>query len=670
MIRPAIALTTLIVCATTHGQVVAESAMGPKPRQVEPRAFFPQIDEAVMTPKLSSKHEFTPVIESIPGAESMEVGRETLLPESLMQPRISAPGIGYSLAKPPDPELAVGNRWVVQVVNTKIAYFEKLTLRKTFERSLAHFFKMADSPTRRLSDPRIAYDKLSKRWFLAFLSVDFSKQESKLHLGVSKDSDPNLGWFLYDFNAKFSQDGISWWVDFPTMGFNRDALVLSGNAFDFPGTRSLGSRILSIRKSALLTGAAPTIGAFTEKSAFSIQWVRASDANFAPLYGVCARFTTALQVYALTNLNATPVLNKLLEPPAKNPQTLAVPSMVPASPALGPAGRRVDSLDTRLMTANWRDGSVWISQGVRQSPTDTRSHMRWYEVKTKGWPTSGQLPGIAQKGTVTGAGGQWLFIPMIAQNRDGDVAMVGTRMSSSTVGDLVTMVRKSSDVPGAMSAPSFRYSSSGAFYGNSTSSSDPARWGDYFGIVVDPIDETTFWITGMVGNQASGDANAWKTYIFSLNVRSPKSSTVDLFSISKVFGGSVTGSLASAQTSNNAHFKVRTAGTPTKSTIATTFRLTGDRSRIRTLEAVLEVAGSTGADVQVQVLNRTRGVYEDLGSDVLTSLDRTLKFSFERFFADYFSPAGDIRFHVTATSTLGAPFDFKLDLAQLRVTKV
>jgi hypothetical protein len=666
-------ITTIALTAATCFSQVAPSDVwvGPRAREMMPASFFPQIDESRMTPKVGVKLEFTPIIEVLAGANAQPDSVPiALMPEADIKPRLSVPGIGYTLAKPPDPEIAVGNRWLLQVVNTKVAFFNKSTLVKTFERSLNDFFRLPTSNTRRMSDPRVAFDKATNRWFVAAITVDFSTKESYIRLAVSKDGDPNVGWYLYDFNVKFTQDGNVWWLDFPTMGFNKDAVVMSGNAFTFSGTQLLGSRILTFRKSALLTGSGPSVAAFTEKSAYSIQWIRSSDPSLSQVYGVCPRFTTAIQVYALTNLATTPVFHKLLEPPAKNAQTIPVASMDVADPAVGPANRRVDSLDARFMSAFWRAGSIWTAHGVRIGPTDKKSQIRWYEVKPQGWPLTGKVPIMGQKGTISGASGQWLFCPALAQNRDGDVAFAYTRMSSTIVGQLVTSVRKVSDPAGKVTAPSMQFSSTGAFYGNSTSASAPNRWGDYFGVDVDPVDGTTFWMTGMVGDQGSGNPDAWKTHIFSLNVRPPLLQTVPLSSISKVFGGLVTGTLPLATTSNNAYYKVRSSGTPAKAVIATVFRVTGERSRVGGLELVLEAAAVTGADLQVQILNRAKNRLDQVSGVALANGDLTFRFPLITFYEDYFDAAGNIQFNLSATGPNSAPFEFKIDLAQLRVTRV
>src|SRR5207342_3128426 len=78
-----------------------------------------------------------------------------------------------------------------------------------------------------LSDPKVLYDPYADRWMSSALAQPQSSASSVL-IGVSQTSDPTGVWNLYRIDADTNNLA---WIDFPSIGFNKDWIVVSGNMF-------------------------------------------------------------------------------------------------------------------------------------------------------------------------------------------------------------------------------------------------------------------------------------------------------------------------------------------------------------------------------------------------------------------------------------------------------
>ncbi len=651
---------------------ISETALSEMPQVYEPAKADPAINP-FRSPRFEGikvESPFTiPSDPSLrPDVTALAGATPRVLPPIGSRPLISFPGIKYSLSTPPDPELAVGPRDVIQAVNLRIAFFNKFTGVQTFEQPLDTFFKVPGGG-KYLSDPKLAFDPGAGRFYATLLEVRNATQESYLHLAVSKTSNPKDGWFLYRINVLFSQSGLKYWTDFPMLGFSKDGLVISGNAFPFTDGASFGSRILCIRKTQILTGAKAVLTFFNEPNSYGIQPAKHNEAALDRIYGVNVRFTTALQIYCFQNLGGVPKLTKLLEPPAPKPKVVVVPEMLAPKSAPSKNGRFLDAIDGRLTSCWFRAGRLYVAHGARISAADQRSQVRWYEINANAWPNNPEVtPTLIQRGAVSGGSGQAVFVPAISANRDGDISLLFTRSSPSIVADLMTASRKATDANGAMGAAVLRLSSNGTRFSNNTSSGSPARWGDYFGLVPDPIDGTTFWATAQVGNFVGSQPNEWLTTVFSFTVRPETKASQILFGITKAVGGSAFGNGLTVKLSDDVYHKVNAAGTPLKAGANYTFRVTGDRTRVSGLDFVVEYGGVAGGTVDFTILNRRTGLQEPIGTAPLLATDRKATLKFRGLYSDYFDAKGDVVFRGVATAPTF--FTYRTDFATLVVYRV
>src|SRR5262249_52768457 len=133
--------------------------------------------------------------------------------------------------------LAVGGGYVMEAVNTTVRVWD--TSGNVLQtQNLGAFFNQPDNSG---GDPYIVYDDLVNRWYVLALNSSLSG----VLLAVSNDAAA-----LHGFSQQYFLN-LGKFIDFPKMGFNADAVVITGNDFTDPGTPLQG---ISIDKSALLAG--------------------------------------------------------------------------------------------------------------------------------------------------------------------------------------------------------------------------------------------------------------------------------------------------------------------------------------------------------------------------------------------------------------------------------
>jgi hypothetical protein len=505
-------------------------------------AVFPQIDLSVTQRARRPSNPRITMWRDLGRPNNLPTGSVTTAERGT--PDVKWPAIDNTGWFPPDPDLAVGPNHIVAVVNSSIAFFTK-TGTKLFQQQMGpvpgptegFFESLGAGPF--VFDPKAFYDKTSGRFFVVALELDEAQRVSKLLIGVSATDNPQGLWHKYRIESKMTIGGTESWLDYPGFAANKDAVVVTGNMFGFSPMSFTGAGVVMMSKAQMLTGGAPTLTYFDDPASFTIQATRMADADQDRIYGLAEESSNSLRLFAFTNLTGTPVMTS---------RSVTVPSYQQA-PWVAPStsGQFLDTLGGRIMNSYARAGRL-VGAHTIQRPGSSDSQVRWYDIRPNGWPTSGQLPTLAQSGNVSGSNGQHYFMPAVNINKANDISVIFTRSSSSITADLMMASRKQSDAPGTMGAP--------RLLDRSTSSSYALyRWGDYFGMEVDPVDDLRFWGIGMTAVGGS-----WGTSIHSWTVTLPgegdPANTFNATSISMHTGTSSTGAVTAVHNSNNQFFDV------------------------------------------------------------------------------------------------------------------
>jgi hypothetical protein len=625
-------------------------------------SFNPQIAK----PRPGKERAENPVIKIPKGPpNSLVAGSGSITSDRVTPLAAKFPGISSTGWQPPDCDIAVGPNHVVQVVNSDIAFFRKSDGVKTLQQGFNTFFAGVGLQTDFLFDPKAFYDPISRRFFVLCLEEDDTAKISKLLLAVSDDNDPSGNWFRYRIESKGTFGTNEAWLDYPGFSCNKDAVVVTGNMFGFT-SGSFGASFVIIKKASLLSGAPATVNTFFDGNSFTAQAARTSDGAVDRIYTVSSsNNTTQLKIHALTNLLGTPQVTST---------TLSVPAFTPPLDFVnGPNGTFLDSIDSRTFTTAYRAGTLVAAHNTSISFSDTRIATRWYEISTRGWPTSGTAPTLVQSGNLTGASGESLHMPAINVNRRGAISILMTRTSSSIMADVMVASRVKTDAPGRMSVPKKLAGSRGifTFQGN--------RWGDYFSVNVDPNDDTTFWGNG----ETCGADGAWATEIVSWKVNDIDSATVYAAGTPTVIQGTYQrGSAASLTAVDGNTYDSRTAvvaGLGQTSTWETTIQTDLTTANVDYLAFKWNATGPAAATQFLFAYNWSTRAYEAVATRPVKS-GQTETFEVTGNLSRFIGAGGSLgtvgamklairSLQPARNGVMPAPFVFKVDLLQARGLK-
>ena len=279
-------------------------------------------------------------------------------------------------------------------------------------------------------------------------------------------------------------DTTYWW-DYPGFGYDADAYYVTSNLFGLnqSGWGGVGFRVFD--KASMLNGDPVQYATLRDGGAASVQVAQHFGDNPAPFY-VSLASNSQLRIHAITD-------------PLTNPQlvstTVSVPYFDNPFDAPTSGGNSIWLIDHRIMNAHWRDGNLYAAHHISSG---SRNFARWYHVNTNNWPDSGS-PSYVQAGNIDAGGDLHTWFPAIYSNTLNDVAMVfgassaDDRISINTTGRLV------GDPAGTMGAITEVLSAPVDGGG---------RWGDYYDIAIDPLDDTRFWIIGEYP-----ESYGWATWI-------------------------------------------------------------------------------------------------------------------------------------------------------------
>ena len=179
--------------------------------------------------------------------------------------------------EPPDQGLAVGNGFVVEVINDAIAVYDTSSNLLGAE-ALNPFFDQApvltvDPKTGNvippfgafISDPRVLYDASTGHFFVSVVEIDVDPatgnflSTSHVMVAVSVDANPFDGFNVFsldtskDGDARFGGCPNGCFGDQPLVGFDASGFYVSTNAFSLDTFTFRGDQVYAISKTALET---------------------------------------------------------------------------------------------------------------------------------------------------------------------------------------------------------------------------------------------------------------------------------------------------------------------------------------------------------------------------------------------------------------------------------
>ncbi len=425
----------------------------------------------------------------------------------------------WGAGHPPDTNGDVGPDYYIETVNVSIGVFDKRSGTRvaafTFNSfmSQGHFGNLCD--TDNFGDPVVLYDSFEDRWFItdfAFKldgSGNINPQHAYQCVAVSKSGDPVSGGWNY-----YSIETLGGLGDYPKFGVWPDAIYMAANMFGYAATASYQNpRVYAINKAQMYAGA-PTVQVISfdaPSDDFSLLPGNARLQTGTPPAGTPGYFvSTEKFLNGLTVYKLHVDWNRISLSTFTGPEVQLAPTCWPnAAPSnAATPGNAADVLAIRAMAqaqySNLNGAeSLWVSHTVQrnESATNTTCNAttggtaapRWYQLNVTGGTVASN---VVQGKTFDpdGTNTFYRFMPSIAVNRNGDMAIGYSKSNSTTNPQIKYAGRLASDPLNTITqTEQTLIDGTGSQTGN-CGGSPCVRWGDYSAMTLDP-DGCTFWYT-------------------------------------------------------------------------------------------------------------------------------------------------------------------------------
>jgi hypothetical protein len=432
---------------------------------------------------------------------------------------------------PPDSMGDVGPTQFLVCINGRIRVFDKQGVLGSLDTTLEIFFTSVTSNG--TTDPRVRYDRLTRRWIVTAIDVPPSNQNNKILIAVSNGSilSGNSSFTFYSFqhNLASPSGDTGRFADYPTLGVDRHALYIGVNLFDV-NDNYVGATGYVINKSNLLTGTL-TVTAFrglagtTGPGLYTPQGVDNDDPASTEGYfvGIDNETTGLLVLRRISNPGGTPTISGNIN--------LTVPATSDSLGGVTAKGSNatLDDVDNRLLAARMHKGSLWTAHNLAvdangaANPAGDRDGARWYEITNLS-----TTPNLRQSGTLfdpaaNRAASYW--IPTCAVSGQGHMALGCSVAGLDQYAGIAVAGRLAGDALGTLRAPLVAQTSSTPYLGF-----DRQRWGDYSIVTLDPNDGMTFWTVQEYCNAE----NSWGVRVIQLLAPPPAKPTACLPAIALI----------------------------------------------------------------------------------------------------------------------------------------
>jgi hypothetical protein len=408
--------------------------------------------------------------------------------------------------EPPDPHGAAGPNGILQVINVRLAYWDKQGTPIWGPTSLDTFFGSTGNNSFSF-DPKARFDPQSGRFYVLLLDQEEGSETSYFELAVSKTSNPRSStssdWYFYRINNTRTVGSTRYWGDYPGLAFDSQAIYITLNMYSFDNFGG-DVQISVLNKSSFLSGSTNYAFIYTsaESAAFTLQPCTVTGGNSPSNVAYFAEtpitgdFSTSVRIWALKDPLGLQLLSSV---PVSVPNNGGTPPFIGA-PQPG-TSITIDTLDGRTQgNAFWYNGSVWFCTTAGGSTG--KSVVHYYKINLNNYPSG--VPSVGEAGFIDGGPGEWTYQPSIGANSRGDVGIVYCQSSSSRYPTIFAAIHSASDT--SFGTPVLIKASPNYYFGG--------RWGDYGSTTADPVDDS-FWVTHEWAK--TRQPGAWSTWWAQLN---------------------------------------------------------------------------------------------------------------------------------------------------------
>jgi hypothetical protein len=400
---------------------------------------------------------------------------------------------------PPENGLAVSASYVLMAESSKIEW-TNLTGGAAVNLSMYTLFAALPAAQRNsLLDARVAYDSVNQRFVV--MAENLGSSASNIDIAVSKDSNPNDGWYVGSVNSLLTINGSATFADMPYLSVDGTNVYVSENQY---GSTLVGTQEWVFSDSGIYTGGAlqvvkTNLAPASQGNARNVS-DGAGNTYYVSIVPSGGQSLLTVQTYNAGtntfNTATTLALGNSDQGPGSSTYTVA---------QLG-TSLLLNAYDARIGSLAYSNGFVYGVSEVQPAGA-SQPAIHWFKINV----SNPNAPTLAAQGDITGAAigsGVGVFNASIAVDAAGDVLVNFTASSASMYpSDYYVYATAGSTT---FSAPALYQSSTGFF---NSGVSGAQRWGAYSTAVADPNNPNGFWISNeYVAN------NWWQTVTANVSV--------------------------------------------------------------------------------------------------------------------------------------------------------
>jgi hypothetical protein len=408
---------------------------------------------------------------------------------------------------PPDAEGAIGPHHLMEALNSQVVIQDR---SGNVLSAITNWTFWSSLGVTESFDAHVLYDPYGQRWIFSSAAGEKSSNGAVL-IGVSQTSDPTAGWNIYRINLGSSAN----WVDYPTLGFNKNWIVVQANIFTVAGNNFVNSMIWAFDKADLYAGGTGKYTVLTPANGFTQVPATTMDPNLSTMYLLeqSSSGSGELRIDTITGPVGSEVLTSGVAYPTGPSAWQEFSPVINFAPQLG-SSENIDTEDGRIQSCVYRNGSLWASHTVYLPAigTPTLTAAQWWQINMSA-SALGQVQQFGRIDDPTGA--NFYAFPTLAVNQYGDVMLGYTHFGTGIYPSGAYSMRLASDPPNMMESEVMLKAGEASYFKDFGTGEN--RWGDFTATVVDPVDDTSMWTI----QEYAGQSNMWGTWWGSITPGAP-----------------------------------------------------------------------------------------------------------------------------------------------------
>jgi len=462
---------------------------------------------------------------------------------------------------PPNNGLAVGPNNVVMMEGSRIEWTNLAGGSPTLQSVYTFFSPLGSTAASSLNHPRAVYDSVNQRYIVIMDNSASGHTISNIAIAVSKDSNPNDGWYFSSLNTSLTINGQLTSADSPTVSVDGSNIYITATQYNVNVSGTAGTEAWVIGKTAgagggIYNGGAPTVVASqllpSNQNIFKLVAGNNGKTYYASTYSPGgSQVVVALQTYDTASNtfgpSSTISLGNIDQGGAYTAQQLGTSLLLDAS-------------DKRLRNLAYANGFLYGVTEIKPIGSSVPL-VHWFKIDV----SNPNAPTLVGQGDISGAAigtNVATFNPSIAVDASGDVIINFTASGPNMYpGDYYVYLQGSAPA-GSFSAPTL-YQASTSFF-NSGNGASVQPWGNYSAATVDPNNPNAFWIS----NEYVA-SNWWQTSVAQVAIETAEVPTLTIgnTSLNVTAGGSIPLGLTATPVDSDDTISVKITGVPTYETI-------------------------------------------------------------------------------------------------------